>query len=257
MYQETISVSDRALLSVIEEHLLNDSDWSDILAALSPSDAAFDSNAVSTSFDSSQCLSESRWEDMFTNSVNYLSGTIHDAGNPSFDSPHLTDKIWEEMLAMNYSSERMSNAGSPCFGSCHSNSVNYSSETTKNVCTEPDSEEDSVAGPATQGSKDWNRYKGVRRRPWGTFSAEIRDPNKKGARIWLGTYETPEDAALAYDQAAFQMRGAKARLNFPLLIGSNISAPVRVNPRRRFPELPSSSSSSENNSRKKRRISTH
>ncbi|PWA61558.1 AP2/ERF domain-containing protein [Artemisia annua] len=59
------------------------------------------------------------------------------------------------------------------------------------------------------------KYRGVRKRPWGRYAAEIRDPTAR-KRVWLGTYDTPEEAASVYDNAAVVLQGHNAVTNFPV-----------------------------------------
>ncbi|OWM79790.1 ethylene-responsive transcription factor 3-like [Punica granatum] len=100
---------------------------------------------------------------------------------------------------------------------------------------------DSSAAVRPRAAQIETRFRGVRKRPWGRFAAEIRDPGKK-TRVWLGTYDSAEDAARAYDEAARSLRGPKAKTNFPI-DGESSGLLIRALPGDRLPySRPTSSS---------------
>ncbi|KAJ4842452.1 hypothetical protein Tsubulata_032802 [Turnera subulata] len=203
-YQIASSESNRSHLESIRQHLLEDDH---LLEKTNTSDASLCCWS-SSSFD--HLLSTNNWGDILSqmNNCSTKAPPLQEYGT-------LGSKIFK--VKVESAAEPTSVPGLLGFGEPMSDNNQQwirfdEARTTRNSCNDG-------AVLASRKPLKGRNYRGVRRRPWGTYSAEIRNPKKIGARIWLGSYNTPEGAALAYDRAAFKMRGTKAKLNFPHFIG--------------------------------------
>uniref|UniRef100_A0A0D6RAM1 AP2/ERF domain-containing protein n=1 Tax=Araucaria cunninghamii TaxID=56994 RepID=A0A0D6RAM1_ARACU len=155
--------------------------------------------------ESSDCLSNVDSGEISTCGTSPVLGRCLSA---ELNSLPLDENDSEDMVVYGFLKEAISKGWEPTDG----NVINFAEGKAEEAEAEPPQKKK----PAKAKAVDERHYRGVRRRPWGKYAAEIRDSHKQGIRVWLGTFDTAEEAAMAYDQAAFTMRGSQAILNFPV-----------------------------------------